>query len=155
MSFAIEREYPRAVLRPLIIADSQTQTTLPHDRPPSTSTAWHATVHTFAGTGDREVPRCWAPSRFTDDPSMIPDDDRFDILYDASSTGADEDESSRKTMYQLYRPIDSQKQTNETIVPIPQLVAKRYIPLSRKDSQDATGLTLLILPGMGMPKEVR
>lgn len=40
-------------------------------------------------------------------------------------------------------------------VPVPRLAVRRYIPTNRTTDGVSAGVTLLLLPGMGLVKEVR
>lgn len=157
MSFTASREYQRAILRPLQLSATVQSAQFPiaqtRFQSETSSAAWRATTHVFTGTEHREVNRAWPPSSFEQDPSAIPDDDKYNVPYDPQST------SGQQGLYHLYDPRDPEKTTEAGRVPPPSLVAKRYIP-TYNDAQRARGstranLTLLMLPGMGVPKEVR
>lgn len=146
MSFTVTSNYSRPILRPLRIAKVESST-VSHSasvQQPSTSPLWRATTHTFPGTGNRETPRCWPPNRFTEDPANIPDDNKYDTPYDPASA------DSRAGAYHLY---EAAGQTTDEPVPIPRIVAKRYIPTDNVKATGA-GITLFMLTGMGVPKEV-
>lgn len=155
MSFTISREYPRAILRPLHLVSTagheQPRTIHSSSLPEIPSLAWRATSHVFSGTKDRDAHPAWPPSSFEQDPESIPDDDKYNIHYDPEST------TSRRSIYHMYDQSDSQKTSEIDLVPPPFLAAKRYIPIQNAQSADdftRDKMTLLMLPGMGVPKEV-
>lgn len=146
MSYTVTSNYSRPILRPLRIAKAESLTVShsPSKQQPSTSPLWRATTHTFSGTGNHETPRCWPPSRFNEDPASIPNDNKYDTPYDPASA------DSKAGVYHLY---EAAGQTTDEPVPIPRIVAKRYIPTDNVKATSA-GITLLMLTGMGVPKEV-
>ncbi|KAJ5322695.1 hypothetical protein N7452_010984 [Penicillium brevicompactum] len=155
MSFTISREYPRAILRPLQLVSTagheQPRTIKSPSLPETPSLAWRATSHVFSGTKDRDAHPAWPSSSFEQDPELIPDDDKYNIHYDPEST------TSRRSIYHMYDQSDSQKTSEVDLVPPPLLAAKRYIPIQNAQSADdftRDKMTLLMLPGMGVPKEM-
>lgn len=147
MSFEITRPYPRAILRPLQLARNPTPTLPDAKTNTEVSSLWTATAHSFFGTKDRAIPRSWPPSRFGEDPSALPDDDKYNVYGPATPT-------SQSGIYRMYKSQNKSQQAHEA-VPVPRLAAKRYIPTSRTTDGAGPGVTLLLLPGMGLVKEVR
>ena len=159
MSFDAVRNYARHILRPLGLLDEGAP--LPARRtpalPPSTSAAWHSSTHTFLGASNRSVPKSWPLERFDDDPAAIVEDRAHDIVYDPQSAevraaaGADSPDAS----FWLYERERKPAGARPEEVPAPWLVAKRYTPSqSGTSASQQPGVTLLLLPGMGVPKEV-
>ncbi|KAJ5083646.1 Alpha/Beta hydrolase protein [Penicillium angulare] len=111
---------------------------------------WRATTHTFSGTGNREIPKYWPPSQFEQDPSNIPDDKSYNTHYDPSTA------ANKEGVYHMYEDANSKERSAAEPVPIPRFVTKRYIPTHTigKEGSQGPGMTLLVLPGMGVPKEM-
>lgn len=153
MSFTTSREYPRSILRPLRLKDvttlSRSKAITTKQRPQSTSSVWKATWHVFSGTGNRHLADHWPPTNFDHDPSEIPDDNSYDILYDSKTANAHSD------TYNMFEVTHESENSVPEPVPIPYLVAKRYIPRDQGRNKVGEGITLLMLTGMGVPKEVR
>jgi hypothetical protein len=159
MSFDAVRNYARHILRPLGLLDEAAP--LPARRtpalPPSTSAAWQSSTHAFLGASNRSVPKSWPLERFDDDPAAIVEDRAHDIVYDPQSAelraaaGADSPDAS----FWLYERERKPAGARPEEVPAPWLVAKRYTPSqSGTSAAQQPGVTLLLLPGMGVPKEV-
>lgn len=161
MSFDAFRSYGRSILRPLGLAD-QKQISKPRSArlPQTTSPLWEATTHTFVGVRNRAASTAWPASRFSEDPNAIPNDAKHGIIYDPSTANVRANNDSPDAAFWLYeRETDSTgadgKSTDEDVVPPPLIVVKRYIPTAKQEKKnDGPGLTLLMLPGMGVPKEV-
>lgn len=156
MSFTTSRKYQRAILRPLQLSSTvkceQLQLSRPRSQSQICSSAWRATTHVFTGTGNREVHPAWSPLSFDQNPSAIPDDDKHNIPYDPKST------SCQQSLYHIYDRRDPEQTVEAGLVPAPSLVAKRYIPIyNAQNAGEFTQekVTMLMLPGMGVPKEVR
>jgi hypothetical protein len=156
MSFTASREYPRAILRPLHLSPDVKAEPIhisqARSQPEISSSAWRSTTHIFAGTENREVNTVWPPTSFEHDPSAIPVDDKYNIPYDPKST------SCKQSLYHIYGQRQFGQTAEAGLVPTPSLVAKRYIPTDNaQNAGRSTGesITLLMLPGMGAPKEVR
>lgn len=156
MSFFASRPYKRSILEPIVVPSSPGEN---EDRsgnlPPNESNAaplWTSTTHTFIGTGNRASIASWPPSQFSQDPADISDDPRHYSNYD--------DEVAKGPVgggvYRMYGDTDSPANGGRTDVPAPRLVAKRYLLKQDNPSRDPSkpALTLLMLPGMGVPKEV-
>ncbi|KAF4948854.1 hypothetical protein FGADI_9344 [Fusarium gaditjirri] len=143
MSFNLSTTYERALLRSLILPPTETNTTSESANLSEVS-QWRASTHVFRGTGDRDETAAWPPAKFNDDPSNIPNDEAYNIPYDPASKNAS------SSVFKLYSN-SAQSQTSN--VPLPKLVAKRYIPTNQVD-KPGVGVTLLTLTGMGVPKEM-
>lgn len=149
MSFSADQVYNRHILRPLGLPNDATTTTQHRElRRPTESKVWTSTVHTFLGAINRTSPAAWSSDRFHEDANKIPFDAKFDKHYDPK-TALPKISDINDTNFRLY---DMKKESDDQNVPQPSLVVKRYIPNARK--HNVPGLTLLILPGMGVPKEV-
>jgi hypothetical protein len=162
MSFEAVRSYGRHILQPLGLFSSdkkQSQSRTPL-LPPTTSKLWQSSTHTFFGAAKRVSPASWPVTNFDQDANKIPFDTKYDKMYDpqtanvrqaASSTS--QNAGSNDADFWLYER-ETEKGGNETeeIVPQPILVVKRYIPTTNKAK--GPGLTLFMLSGMGVPKEV-
>ncbi|KAI1854762.1 hypothetical protein JX266_000880 [Neoarthrinium moseri] len=150
MSFELVTSYKRSLLRPLVVPAGdllQDSTNLYQDPQSFQSQSWRASTHIFSGTDDRDESTAWPPTNFRDDPARIPNNEAHDIPYDASSLKARNERN-----FKLY--ADQAKNSEASKVPPPRLVAKRYLPTDQANDSEQ-GITLLILTGMGAPKEAR
>ncbi|KAH7248629.1 Alpha/Beta hydrolase protein [Fusarium redolens] len=143
MSFNLSTTYDRALLRPLVLPPKDPNAT---NEPANLcdESQWRASTHTFRGTDDRDETAAWPPAKFNDDPSNIPDDEAYNIPYHANSKKANDG------IFKLYSDSEQSKRSS---VPLPKLVAKRYIPANQANNS-GQGITLLTLTGMGVPKEM-
>lgn len=148
MSFELVTSYQRPILRSLVLpAHDQSQSIrLPPISSFTSSHAWISSTHVFSGTGDRDESGAWPAAKFKDDPADIPDDNGHNVPYNAASAKASD--GHKFTLYN-----DHSKFTNVSSVSPPLLVAKRYAP-TKKATTGIQGITLLVLAGMGAPKEV-
>lgn len=161
MSFSNVREYSRAILQP--IAAPANPSTLPessdqaaHRPAPTTSSVWTATTHVFPGTLRRFASSSWPVEKFGQDPSDIADDKACNIEYDVTSARA-HPKGSEEGVYRLYGE-SNQTESKSLHTQVPRIVVKRYTPTVDKSGSAETSkpkITLLLLPGMGLPKEVR
>ncbi|KAF4334285.1 hypothetical protein FBEOM_11870 [Fusarium beomiforme] len=144
MSFEISTKYERALLRPLVLPPNNRDAT---NEPVGlyNDSQWRASTHIFLGTDDRDETAAWPPREFKDNPSNIPNDEAYNIPYDASTKKA------RNTTFKLYSDKESARQASS--VPPPKLVVKRYVPTNQANGS-IKGITLLTLTGMGVPKEM-
>ncbi|KAL2205659.1 hypothetical protein CC79DRAFT_1359549 [Sarocladium strictum] len=110
------------------------------------------TASCLSNTGQRVEPKSWPANRFAEDPASIPDDDSYDTNYDASTARSRSSEDG-SDIYHMYN-LDDKPNAKPDAVPPARIVAKRYIPTAKQDQNDQ-GVTLLMLPGMGLPKERR
>lgn len=148
MSFAACRRYPQHILAPIAYSPNHDQ--IP-ERPlptPPQLLAWESTAHYFVGTTNRVNPLSWPWSRFEEDPSKIPDDASFNIHYKTRDGACENDE------YRVFEKISQSRTTGEVL---PSILVRRYIPKSDGSSSTCARprITLLMLAGMGLPKEVR
>lgn len=155
MSFEISQEYPRAILSPLKLrsAAKDERQSAAHSRlqTPTSSPLWQASTHIFSGTGNREVNEAWPPGSYHKDPSAIPDDSKYNIPYKSACA------TNQQSVYKMYDQSTPEQITRSDMEITPKLVAKRYIPIQiakNKENVTQEGVTLLMLPGMGVPKEV-
>lgn len=147
MSFERVTTYKRSILRPLVVSSSSVgpkTTGVDSQLRLSRSQPWQESTHIFIGTGDRDESDAWPPTKFSDDPTNIPDSDRHNIPYDIASA------ESRQQDFKLY---SDRTQKGSNVLP-PRIVVKRYIPTAKADNGEQ-GITLLMLTGMGAVKEVR
>lgn len=155
MSFQIERKYDRHILSPITAPSPEANNTLQPAllKVPTTSPSWTGSIHRFCGTGTRAEPKSWPSSHFSESPVNIPDNDKFDTKYrpesgKVSATGDD--------VYRMYDTVSRSTAAQMNSVPRPTIVVKRYIP-TRQETLNMSGhpgVTLLMLPGMGLVKEV-
>ncbi|KAF5624960.1 hypothetical protein F52700_9335 [Fusarium sp. NRRL 52700] len=143
MSFDLSTSYERALLRPLVLPPTEANAT---NEPENLSeeSQWRASTHVFRGTDDRDETTAWPPAKFNDDPSNIPNDEKYNIPYDPAS------KKTNSSEFKLYSNSGKSKASN---VPPPKLVASRYIPTNQVNNS-GQGVTLLTLTGMGVPKEM-
>ncbi|EWG45012.1 hypothetical protein FVEG_05956 [Fusarium verticillioides 7600] len=143
MSFHLSTTYERALLRPLVLPPTDTNTT---NEPATLSeeSQWRASTHVFLGTDDRDETAAWPPAKFNDDPSNIPNDEAYNIPYDPAS---------KKASSSVFKLYSDSEQSKASTVPPPRLVAKRYIP-TKQVNKSEQGITLFTLTGMGVPKEM-
>lgn len=157
MSFQPIQPYPRPILQPISVPTQKSvalgpRHQLAHPIPRSTGTAWTATIHSFLGNPRREVTLLWPPEKFDEDPARIADDPNYNKHYDATSARP----SHEPGVYRMYQSMDEQSPKGLADIAPPRLVVKRYLPSLPPASKDTAkpALTLLMLPGMGLPKEV-
>ncbi|OAQ78550.1 alpha/beta hydrolase family domain-containing protein [Purpureocillium lilacinum] len=146
MSFERVTTYKRSILRPLVVSSSSVgpkTTGVDSQLRLSRSQPWQESTHIFIGTGDRDESDAWPPTKFSDDPTNIPDSDRHNIPYDIASA------ESRQQDFKLY---SDRTQKGSNVLP-PRIVVKRYIPTAKADNGEQ-GITLLMLTGMGAVKEM-
>ncbi|KAJ5257103.1 hypothetical protein N7478_013207 [Penicillium angulare] len=152
MLFTIASEYSRPILRPIRPIEELTVCRYFENRQQSQSTSsfWRTNTHTFSGTGNREIPRCWPPSQFEQDPSNILDVKNYKIHYDPLTA------AKKEGVSHMYEDASSKAIFDTEPVPISRIITKRYIPthIVRKRETRGPGLTLLVLPEMGVPKEM-
>lgn len=156
MSFLASRPYKRSILEPIVVPTSprgnENSDGQLHRTQPNVTPLWTSTTHTFIGTGNRAPTTSWPPSKFSQDPADIPDDDIHNVYYD--------DENAKGPpgggVYRMYGDPDTLKDGEAADVPAPRLVAKRYLPKQDSPGRDTSkpALTLLMLPCMSVPKEV-
>lgn len=162
MSFEAVRSYGRHILQPLGLFSSDKKQSQPKTQllPPTKSKLWQSSTHMFYGAANRVSPAAWPATRFHEDANKIPFDTKYDKLYDPQTANVrqtassnNESNGSNDADFWLYER-EAGKGGNETndIVPQPILVVKRYIPTTNKTK--GPGLTLFMLSGMGVPKEV-
>jgi hypothetical protein len=155
MSFENERSYGRHILKPLSPPTSADILKGQHEylrQPSTTSGSWRSTTHYFVGTAHRAEPTSWPLKRFSDDPANIPDGD-YDVPYNPATAKA-KSPNNKEDVFRLYQ-LDDPQDNNDT-VPCPRIVVKRYLPTTGSEApQGVSKITLLLLPGMGLPKEVR
>ena len=90
--------------------------------------------------------------RFSEDPALILDDSDYNTPYEPATAEA-KSSDNQDDMFHLYD--FENPQNGRGSVPCPRIVVKRYIPTKEADiAQTASRITLLLLPGMGLPKEV-
>ena len=118
MSFDLSTTYERALLRPLVLPPTNINATN-ESANLSEESQWRVSTHIFLGTDDRDETAAWPPAKFNDDPSNIPNHEAYNIPYNPASKKAN------SSQFKLY---SDSKQSNESNVPPPKLVAKRYIP---------------------------
>lgn len=153
MSFEPVREYRNAILRPIAAPLNPPSTHCEFAtynlRPSPMSSAWTATTHTFVGTANRAVAACWPPENFNKDPKDIPDGPKYNVLLQSREA------TYKSTTYQMYDVDNEAHKTTSSDVPPPRITVKRYIPCKAPSaSKQSAGMTLLMLPSMGIPKEV-
>lgn len=155
MSFSTSRKYGRSILDPINISacppafdNSKSRAC---ESAPTAARSWTSTTHTFVGTLNRLSTSSWPPSKFDQDPAGIPRDAKPERITLHSDTG---DNTGENAVYRLYGDVESSSVHGP---PPPRLVAKRYLPKQSPDGRQKStpGLTLLMLPGMSLPKEVR
>lgn len=158
MSFLPSQPYTRTVLRPISVPTQSSAAFERKHQPVQTSsrsitTAWTATVHSFLGTPDRQVSALWLPDKFDEDPSQIPNDPIQNKHYDAASAKP----SQEPGVYRMYQGMDEQSPKSLAEVAPPRIVVKRYLPTlsPQANARGKPALTLLMLTGMGLPKEVK
>lgn len=154
MSYLPIEQYSRPILRPISVA-SESLINESYRSSPTTSPLWKATTHTFTGTINREPSTAWPPDKFHLDPIAIPDDSAHNIPYDPKS--AEHASSNEDGVYQMYEHKVQQSLCHREQVPPPRIVVKRYIPIMQPmpvGNKSRSRITLLLLPGMGLPKEV-
>lgn len=157
MSFQPLQPYSRPILQPISVP---TQSSAAHRRrhqsaqPGSrlTGLAWHATLHSFLGNHRREVTSLWPPEKFDEDPAKIADDPAYNKHYDATSARP----CQQPGVYRMYQSMDEHPPKGLADIAPPRIVVKRYLPsISPTPNEIARpALTLLMLTGMGLPKEV-
>ncbi|KAH8178472.1 alpha/beta hydrolase family protein [Sarocladium implicatum] len=154
MSFENERSYGRHILKPLSPPTSADILKGQHEylrQPSTTSGSWRSTTHYFVGTAHRAEPTSWPLKRFSDDPANIPDGD-YDVPYNPATAKA-KSPNNKEDVFRLYQ-LDDPQDNNDT-VPCPRIVVKRYLPTTGSEApQGVSKITLLLLPGMGLPKEI-
>ncbi|MCO5585444.1 hypothetical protein L7F22_039377 [Adiantum nelumboides] len=158
MSFEFIRRYEKHILRPLMPGiPYPIKPDWEQALPSTSSTKWKISTHCFVGTGRRIIPASWPPDRFEEDPESIPDDRKYTSIYDPQSAIS----SSDKSDFHLFA-LNEQPSTRQTSsgfesdeIRAPRIVVKRYIPeqVSLANKRQP-GLTLVMLAGMGLPKEV-
>ncbi|TQV93643.1 alpha/beta hydrolase family domain-containing protein [Cordyceps javanica] len=155
MSFQVEREYGRHILSPIYAPSPEERNALQPAllKAPTTSPSWTGTVHRFCGTGARAEPEFWPSSRFGESPGNIPDNDKFDTKYRPESGKVTADKDG---VYRMYASVSRSTAAQINSVPCPTIVVKRYIPTQQVPPaiSGRPGVTLLMLPGMGLVKEV-
>lgn len=157
MSFLPSQPYSRPLLQPISIpAQPSAALRRGHQSVQSSSgsstTAWNATVHSFLGNPNRETSSLWPPDKFDEDPAKIADDPIHNKHYDAASARPGEEPS----VYRMYQSMDEQSPKKLTEVAPPRIIVKRYLPNLplERNGTSKPALTLLMLTGMGLPKEV-
>ncbi|RBR02685.1 hypothetical protein FVER53263_21041 [Fusarium verticillioides] len=102
MSFHLSTTYEWALLRPLVLPPTDTNTT---NEPATLSeeSQWRASTHIFRGTDDRDETAAWPPAKFNDDPSNIPNDEAYNIPYDPASKKAS------SSVFKLYSDSEQSK----------------------------------------------
>lgn len=157
MSFLPSQPYSRPLLQPISVP-AQPSAVLGRGHKSvqsssrSSTTAWNATVHSFLGNPNRETSSLWPPDRFDEDPAKIADDPIHNKHYDAASARP----SQESGVYRMYQSKDEQSPKSLADIAPPRIVVKRYVPNMPHQSNGTSkpGLTLLMLTGMGLPKEV-
>lgn len=157
MTFEPIRHYARHILRPLMPGTPYPiKTDWEQLQPSSSSTKLQSTKHCFTGTGRRIIPASWSYDRFEEDPESIPDDAKYTSIYDPQTAI-----SANSSEYRLFAS-NEQPPTRQTSSGLecdqmyaPRIVVKRYIPNQTSlANKKQPGLTLVMLAGMGLPKEV-
>ncbi len=156
MSFQVERRYGRHILSPIYAPSQEASNVLKPAllKASTTSPSWTATTHTFCGTGARAEPSFWPSGRFSESPENIPDNDEFDTKYKPESGKAT---ATGDGLYRMYDSDGCSTATETSSVPRPIIIVKRYVPTGQEPlnvSGSPLGITLLMLPGMGLVKEV-
>lgn len=156
MSFLSSRPYKRSILEPIVVpstprGNEDRSGHLPSNEP-NVAPLWTSTTHTFSGTGNRASTTSWPPSQFSQDPADISDDPKHYVDYDEEVAKG----PVGGGVYRMYGDADGSANGEGADVPAPRLVAKRYLPKQDNHSHVASkpALTLLMLPAMGVPKEV-
>lgn len=154
MSFLPAQPYSRAILQPISVPTAALgrEHQLLQSSSTCKATTWNGTVHSFLGAGNRVVSSIWPPEKFNQSPADIPDDSIYNKHYDADSARPNKEQG----LFCMYQSADEQATNRLTQIAPPRIVAKRYLPLAQPEL-NVTGkpaLTLLMLTGMGLPKEV-
>lgn len=151
MSFSASRKYERAILEPINVPVCQSISdngSLNNARAvPSDAPLWTSTTHTFSGTTNRTHQPCWPPAKFDQDPAGIPDIGKGKAFRGHAT--------AKEGVYHMYGETEPLV-AEDANVPPPRLVAKRYLPKQDRVRHDTSkpALTLMMLPGMSLPKEV-
>ncbi|KAM0718765.1 hypothetical protein Q7P37_005836 [Cladosporium fusiforme] len=151
MSFSASRKYERAILEPINVPVCQSISdngSLENARAvPSDAPVWTSTTHIFSGTTIRTHQPCWPPAKFDQDPAGIPDIGKGKAFRGNAT--------AKEGVYHMYGEIEPSV-AEDANVPPPRLVAKRYLPKQDRVRHDTSkpALTLMMLPGMSLPKEV-
>lgn len=150
--FQTRREYGRNLLAPVKICECAPAVRETPSSRPSTLRGWKSSTHRFVGTEDRASSRAWPATKFQQDPGSIPDDATFNIPYNPE-TAVPKDAGDPASAWTVYADENSAKNASNFIPPW--IVAKRFLPERPLQDLSKAAITLLMVPGVGAPKEVR